>query len=308
MKIDRLIGILSVLLQREKVTAPYLAERFEVSRRTIARDIDTLCAAGIPIVTEQGKGGGISIMPGYKTGGVILTSNEMRAILAGLRGLDSVSGTDRYKQLMEKLSLDSSACLTSGDNMLIDLSSWYKSSLAPKIELLQYAVTVGKKVRFFYHSSGGEGERTVEPYLLIYRWSSWYLWGFCERRQDYRMFKLARMTELQCMDAIFEKRAAPLPDFSFSKQPHQAVRVRAAFSVTERWRLLEEFGSECITMLDDGRLLLDFEFSAEQSALSCLLSFGTRVELLGPPRLREKMASMAEEFFNLYAREKKTEG
>ena len=192
--------------------------------------------------------------------------------------------------------------------MLIDLSSWYKSSLAPKIELLQYAVTVGKKVRFFYHSSGGEGERTVEPYLLIYRWSSWYLWGFCERRQDYRMFKLARMTELQCMDAIFEKRAAPLPDFSFSKQPHQAVRVRAAFSVTERWRLLEEFGSECITMLDDGRLLLDFEFWDEQSALSCLLSFGTRVELLGPPRLREKMASMAEEFFNLYAREKKTEG
>ena len=62
MKIDRLIGILSILLQKETVTAPALAEQFEVSRRTISRDIDTLCQAGIPIVTRQGVNGGISIM------------------------------------------------------------------------------------------------------------------------------------------------------------------------------------------------------------------------------------------------------
>ncbi len=101
MKIDRQIGVLSILLQRETVTAPYLAERFEVSRRTINRDIEDLCKAGIPIVTKQGINGGISIMDQYKMDRTLLTNGEMQDILAGLRGLDSVNGTNRYGQLME---------------------------------------------------------------------------------------------------------------------------------------------------------------------------------------------------------------
>src|SRR5699024_8394827 len=103
MKMDRLIGILSILLQREKVTAPELAAQFEVSRRTIQRDIESLCRAGIPIATAQGAGGGISIMEGYRVDRTVLTAPEMQAILAGLRSLDSVSGTRRYAQLMETI-------------------------------------------------------------------------------------------------------------------------------------------------------------------------------------------------------------
>ncbi len=99
MKIDRMIGILSLLLQQKKVTAPYLAEKFEVSRRTINRDIEHLCLAGIPLVTTQGQNGGISIMEGYQIDRALLTSSDMQAILAGLRSLDSVSGTNRYAQL-----------------------------------------------------------------------------------------------------------------------------------------------------------------------------------------------------------------
>ena len=109
MKIDRLIGILYVLLQKDKVTAPELAERFEVSRRTINRDIEDLCRAGIPIRTSQGKGGGISIMDGYRMDRTILTSKDMQMILAGLRSLDSVSGSSYYGQLMEKIQAGSSS-------------------------------------------------------------------------------------------------------------------------------------------------------------------------------------------------------
>lgn len=108
MKIDRLIGILSILLQEEKITAPELAERFEVSRRTINRDIEDLCRAGIPIFTSQGAGGGISIMDGYRMDRTILISRDMQMILAGLRSLDSVSGSHYYGQLMEKLKAGSS--------------------------------------------------------------------------------------------------------------------------------------------------------------------------------------------------------
>ena len=123
MKMDRLIGILSILLQRDRVSAPELAEHFEVSRRTIQRDIESLCRAGIPIATTQGAGGGISILEGYRVDRTVLTAPEMQAILAGLRSLDSVSGTRRYAQLMEKLSAGTGRLVPGGAHLLIDLSS-----------------------------------------------------------------------------------------------------------------------------------------------------------------------------------------
>ena len=140
MKIDRLIGILSVLLQEEKVTAPLLAERFEVSRRTINRDIEALCKAGIPISTSQGIGGGIRIMDGYRMDRTILTSRDMQMMIAGLRSLDSVSGSHYYSQLMEKIKAGSSEFVSGSESILIDLSSWYKDSLTVKIELIQDAI------------------------------------------------------------------------------------------------------------------------------------------------------------------------
>lgn len=150
MKIDRLIGILSVLLQEEKITAPELADKFEVSRRTINRDIEDLCKAGIPITTTQGFGGGISIMDGYKMNRTLLTSKDMQMILAGLRSLDSVSGSHYYGQLMEKIKAGSSDFVSGRDSILIDLSSWYKDTLAPKIELIQNAVEERNLLTFQY--------------------------------------------------------------------------------------------------------------------------------------------------------------
>ena len=140
MKIDRQIGILSILLQKDVVTAPYLAEQFEVSRRTIQRDIEDLCKAGIPIVTRQGINGGIAIMENYKMDRTLFTSAEIQDILAGLRSLDSVNGTNRYGALMEKLSVGSSDFMVGDQSVLIDLSSWYKETLAPKIEQIRMAV------------------------------------------------------------------------------------------------------------------------------------------------------------------------
>ena len=165
MKMERLIGILSILLQRERVTAPELAEQFEVSRRTIQRDIESLCRAGIPIVTAQGAGGGISIMEGYRVDRTVLTDPEMQAILAGLRSLDSVSGTRRYAQLMEKLSAGTGALVPGGAHMLIDLSSWYKTSLPPKVELIQSAIEQHRAIRF-HRISPPRGNRCARGALL----------------------------------------------------------------------------------------------------------------------------------------------
>ena len=185
MKIDRLIGILSVLLQEEKTTAPALAERFEVSKRTINRDIEDLCKAGIPIRTTQGTGGGISIMDGYRMDRTLLTSKDMQMILAGLRSLDSVSGNSYYGQLMEKIQAGSSKFVSGRDSILIDLSSWYRDSLEPKIGTIQDAIEERHLVTFRYYAPSGESERIVEPYYLVFRWSSWWYDRECCIKTDY---------------------------------------------------------------------------------------------------------------------------
>ncbi len=289
MKIDRQIGILSILLQKDNVTAPYLAEQFEVSRRTINRDIEELCMAGIPIVARQGQGGGICIMEGYKMDRTLLTNVEMQDILAGLRSLDSINGTNRYGQLMEKLSAGSSDFMTGNQSVLIDLSSWYKNSLAPKIEMIRKGTEGCIEPEFCYYSPKGENRRIIEPYYLIFRWSSWYVWGWCKIRKDFRLFKLNRMEELCLSKNIFEKRKAPVPDLHDEKIFPGGIRVKAVFEPDCKWRLVEEFGTESFRELEDGKLLFQADYTDKENLIIWLLTFREKAELLEPVEIREEL-------------------
>lgn len=300
MKIDRLIGILSILLQKDKVTAPYLAEKFEVSRRTINRDIEDLCKAGIPVSTTQGVNGGISIMDGYAIDRTLLTSSDMQAVLAGLRSLDSVSGTNRYGQLMEKLSAGSSNMVTGNEYMLIDLSSWYRGILAPRIELIQRAISEAERIRFFYFSSRGESRREIEPYYLIFQWSSWYVWGWCSERKNFRLFKLNRMSELQLAGEKFQKRQAPLPDFTPEKVFPPRYQVKAVFQEECKWRLIEEYGIESFVTQPDRTLLFSFGFTDKEQIFSWLLTFGEKGELLEPKELRKELGQLGQAIWKKY--------
>lgn len=304
MKIDRLIGILSILLQKEMVTAPELAEYFEVSRRTIGRDIDALCKAGMPIRTMQGSGGGISIMDGYRMDRTILTSRDMQVILAGLRSLDSVSGSRYYGQLMEKIQAGSSEFITGRDSILIDLSSWYRDSLAPKIETIQDAIGDRHLVKFRYYAPSGETERTVEPYYLVFRWSSWYLWGWCLKRKDYRLFKLNRMDQVCRIDKTFVCREASMPDLSNEKIFPGGIKVKALFEADQKWRLVEEFGTSCFTENDDGRLLFTADYTDMENLITWIMTFGDKAEVLEPGEVREKVRATIEAMRKNYSRRK----
>lgn len=299
MKIDRLIGILSVLLQEERVTAPKLAEKFEVSRRTINRDIEDLCKAGIPIRTEQGAGGGICIMDGYRMDRTLLTSKDMQVILAGLRSLDSVSGSHYYSQLMEKIKTGSSGFVSGRDSILIDLSSWYKNSLAPKIEMIQAAIEERRLFSFLYYSPRGESRRKIEPYYLIFKWSSWYVWGWCCEREDFRLFKLNRMTGL-AMEGTFEKRPASLPDLSMETVFPDAYQVKARIRPECRWRLVEEYGPDSFTQEPDGSLLFTGGFPDRDSIVGWIASFGADAELLEPEEFRKDIREFAEGILKNY--------
>lgn len=300
MKIDRLIGILSVLLQKEKMTAPELAERFEVSRRTINRDIEDLCKAGIPIQTSQGTGGGISIMEGYRLDRTILTSKDVQMILAGLRSLDSVSGSSYYCQLMEKIRTGSSEFISGRDSILIDLSSWYGDSLTPKIETIQDAIESRRLVRFQYYAPSGESERTVEPYFLVFRWSSWYLWGWCMDRKDFRMFKLNRMDRIQKTDESFECRNIAMPDLSNEKIFPGGIKVKVLFEPDQKWRLVEEFGPKCFTEYDDGRLLFTGDYMDLGNLITWLMTFGDKAEVIEPREAREAISQMVKRMMKIY--------
>ncbi len=297
MKIDRLIGILSIMLQRERVTAPFLADTFEVSRRTINRDIEALCRAGIPIRTAQGSGGGLSIMSGYRVDRSLLTSGDMQAILAGLRSLDSVSGTNRYAQLMEKLA--GPGAMAQEGFLLIDLASWYKGPLSEKLGVLQEGIAGRRLAGFRYYGPGGESERVIEPYYIVFRWGSWYVWGYCLERGDYRLFKLNRMTELALKDG-FIPRDAPYPDLSDERVFPGNYRVEAVVPAKYKWRLVEEFGERCFTVEPDGRCRFSIDFTNIDSAVDWLLEFRGDAELVGPEEVREALLKMGRKIIDMY--------
>ena len=294
MKLYRLIGIIETLLQRDGVTAPYLAEKFEVSRRTINRDIEELCIAGIPIETRQGVGGGISISENYKISRTMLTGTEMQDILAGLRGLDSVNGTDRYRQLMDRLSVDSYDVMTGNQSVLIDLSSWYGESLTPKIQIIRTAIEEKHLLAFRYYSQKGEATRTVEPYFLLFRWSSWYLWGWCRRRDDFRLIKLNRMDQLKMTDKTFEARKAEVPDLRAEKIFPGEIKVKALFEPECKWRLVDEFGPDCFEEQPDGKLLFHADYTDKENLMTWFMTFRDRAVLLEPAEIRDEIKDAVE--------------
>ena len=302
MKIDRLIGILAILLQKDFVTAPELAKRFEVSRRTINRDIEDLCRAGIPIATRQGQGGGIRIMDGYRVDRALLTNGAMKDILAGLRSLDSVNGTNRYGQLMEKLLAGSSDLIPGEQSVLIDLSSWYKKSLAPKIEMIRTGIEEGIEISFCYYAPKGESVRRMEPYYLIFQWSSWYVWGWCLEREDFRLFKLNRMEEMRLTGNRFQKRKTAVPDLGNERVFPGGIRVKVLFEPECKWKLVEEFGPACFREMEDGRLLFQEDYTDERHLFMWLLSFGDKAEVLQPEKMRDRIRKCAENMARKYAK------
>lgn len=300
MKTDRLIGILSVLLQSKKTTAPELAELFEVSRRTINRDIEDLCKAGIPIMTTQGVEGGICIMEGYRMDRTILSSKDMKMILAGLRSLDSVSGSNYYSLLMEKLQLGSSHFLNGRDSILIDLSSWHRESLAPKIEIIEDAIDNRHLLSFDYFSPSGKTSRIVEPYYLIFRWSSWYLYGWCSERKDFRLFKLNRMLEVRQSDQTYESRNPAQPDLSDEKIFPKSVKVKALFDEDMDWRLIEEFGIDSFTKTDNGKLLFNADCSDVESITTWFMTFGDKVRVIEPEEIKRRICDISKRILESY--------
>lgn len=298
MKIDRLIGIITTLQQKKTVTAPYLAEKFEVSRRTISRDIEDICKAGIPIVTTQGVNGGISIMDGFSLDTTVFTEQELTAIFTGLKSLDSVSNSAFTETLAQKIG--GSSAIRLADHMVIDLASFYKDDLASKIEQIQLAIKEARCIAFHYCYNKGEADKRIEPYLVVFKWSDWYVFGFCKERQDFRMYKLRRLWDLQITDESFAVRDIPEEKKQFGSHMMDDYVITAVYDASVKYRLVEEYGHNSFTEQEDGKLYTEWGFTRPNDAVEWFLSFGDKVKVLGPPEMVERMKAALDSIQNLY--------
>lgn len=298
MKIDRLIGIITTLQQKKTVTAPYLAEKFEVSRRTINRDIEDICKAGIPIVTTQGAGGGISIMDGFSFDTTVFTKSELTAIFAGLKSLDSVSGQASADRIAEKIGGESAVRFA--DHMLIDLASFYKDDLSEKIECIKAAIERSRRIAFHYCYDKGEADKLIEPYLIVFKWSNWYVFGYCRERCDFRMYKLRRLWDLRITDEIFTMRDIPEEKKHFGSHMTDDCVICAVYDPAVKYRLVEEYGHNSFIEKEDGKLYTEWGFASYTGAVDWFLSFGNKVKVLSPPEMVELMKNAVDSIKKLY--------
>lgn len=295
---SRLFKILYYLLDRGRATAPELAAAFEVSQRTIYRDVEALSGAGIPIYAEPGRNGGICLLHDAVLDRALLSEGERREVLAAL---ESMAAAGRASgELLTKLS--ALFRVNAGDWLEVDFSRWGKSDGDNrKFETLKAAVIQHREIRIVYESAGsGQSRRTVQPLKLSYKSKEWYLKAFCLERQDFRLFKLNRILDLELLEETFVPRPYPA-----EPPPPPCARIVLVFPGEMAYRVYDEFDGTEITRHQDGSLTVSTELPADSWLIGYLLSYGAQVEVREPARLRAVLAARAREIYeknkNLYS-------
>ena len=300
MQINRLFEIVYILMNKKIATASELAAHFEVSKRTILRDIDALSVAGIPIYTMQGKGGGIAIHDSYVLNKAVISKDEQNQILFALQSMSATGHIDTEKTLGRLRNLFAKQ---DTDWIEVDFSRWGDSGADKiKFEALKNAIINKQAVQFNYSASSGETlMRKVYPLKLAFKAKSWYLQAFCLYKNDYRTFKVNRMGTVDILAGNFDnqKFTAPhLEDTSFPDLPF--VNVKLCFAPAAAYRVYDEFDDLDIIKNNDGSCLVYMCLPEDNWLYSYILSFGALVEVLEPQHVREEILRQIEKIKNIY--------
>lgn len=295
MQESRLFKILYCLLDKGQVTASELAEKFEVSVRTIYRDIDALSEAGIPIYAEAGRNGGIRLMNDFVLDKAVLSEEEKQEILAALQSINMTQNIS--SQTLQKLSAMFN--LRSENWLEVDFSRWgNKGTDNEKFELLKSAVIHQKCVKITYANSYGTiSERIVQPLKMSYKSMAWYLKAYCTQKQDYRVFKLTRIMDLEILTESFSKRTFPKLDEEFGQGYHTIV---LRFPQNMAYRVYDEFDNTQVSKGENGDLIVSVDLPEDEWLIGFLLSFGTQVDIIEPEYLKDIVAKQAKKIYEKY--------
>jgi len=314
MKLERMMAITILLLNRKRVQANELAERMEVSLRTIYRDLESLSLSGIPIVSYTGAEGGFEIMDSFRLDRQLLSFNELASLFTALKGLQSTRALDHsgMEALLGKvgalLSQAEQGRLAERQQIVVDFTPWRNSEAERgKYETLQTATAETKLVRFAYtDGQGGDTERCVEPMGLALKGYSWYLHGYCQTREDYRIFKLSRIRDLRMLSEGYRRRAADLAELN---RRMEAPAERAApcvdlvlqISGEGKIMAIDRFDESEIEKQPDGSLLVRTTIPDEKWLIGFLLHLSTDVLVLEPSRIAEEVRKTAIEIAQMYS-------
>lgn len=298
MEQSRLFKIVYHLLEKGKSTAPELAEKFEVSIRTIYRDLDTISAAGIPIYATQGKGGGIFIMQDFMLNKSLLSEQEKEQILMALQGI-SATEHNQTDELLMKLSGLFQSKVTNW--IEVDFSEWYKNTPNYDVfNLIKNAIFNQYTITFSYFArEGNYSNRTVEPIKLIFKNKDWYLYGFCLLRNDFCFFKLTRIKDLEISSDTFIREVKSSHEIETVIKNKNFIHAKLKFSPKVAFRVYDEF-TDNVSKDNQGNLYVNIDLPDNETLFSYILSFGDNVEILEPDYLRhsmkEKLALMLEKY------------
>jgi len=319
MRLDRLLAIVVLLVNRRTVRAKELAEMFEVSERTILRDISAINQAGIPVITYPGPRGGIGLAENYRMEQSLLAMEDIVTVLGALNGIQSAFNDQDIAHTINKIQAlvphtRSEEFANKASQLVIDLTPWGENDLQNEnIRQIKQAIADRKVLNFLYLTPGQvPGRRQVEPDQLLLKMNKWYLYGYCRLRKDFRVFKLSRLRELEVLDTSFVRRLGVREAQAIGGQTWVnglMVEVSLRF-IPELRGLAEEYfvgGEKCLE--EDGSLLVTINLTESNWMYGMILSYGNGVEVLAPERVRKRLGEIIKNLGEKYlSHESMTQG
>lgn len=301
--LDRLLDIIYILMNRGKVTAKELAERFEVSTRTIYRDVEHLSMAGIPIYATKGKNGGISLTEQFVLDKRLVSKEEQKEILAALVSLQETGAGNESKTLRK---LGDFFQVDDFQWVSIDFSDW-SGRRQELYEQLKESILNKKKICFDYYGQYGEmSNRTVHPMQLLFKEYTWYLKAFCENRGAVRLFKVLRMKRVEVLDEHFGETEIIADENSKDENSKGAndkaihTEIHLLIDKKEAYRVYDRFEEEDITVLENGDFLIKTWQLIDDWVYGVILSFGPSAEVLAPSFVKEEIKRRIAEMLKKY--------
>jgi predicted DNA-binding transcriptional regulator YafY len=302
MKLNRLLEIMTILLNKKTTTATELSSRFGVSVRTIYRDVEVLSTSGVPVFTTQGNGGGISIMEDYTVNRTAVSDKDKENIILALKTLQSIKYPE-IDAVLEKLG--SLFKNNNTDWISVDLSPWGSNPNADnKFIDIRTAVMQQKVIEIEYiNTQNVKTRRKIEPLRLIFKYRAWYLWGYCRERKDYRTFRISRIKKVYVTDEAFDRTIihTQLKENNTEESGNKPI-IHCVLQFTEQtlYRLYDDYDIDYFHDNGDGTYNLEVDFPEDEWVYGYILSFGTYVKVISPPHLRDIIRERSKKIFEYY--------
>lgn len=305
MKLNRLLEITTILMNKKTVTAAELAERFGVSSRTIYRDIDVLSASGVPVYCSQGAGGGISILEDYTVNRAVLSGSERESVLLALQTLEATRFPE-INTVLEKLSgLFQQGKTPESDWISVDFSPWGSNpNSGNKFTDIKAAIQQSRVIEVNYINAYNEkSRRKIEPLRLVFKSQAWYLWGFCLSKQEYRTFRISRVKSVRITDEVFDR--SIIHEVSTQCQTNDKeppfIKVTLEFTEDALYRLCDDYDDDLIVPTDDGKYRLELYFPENEWMYGHIMSYGSFVKVISPSRVCKTIKERAEKIAGFYS-------